>query len=528
MKNEWDAFGNNTMSVDIKTSKSGKTLPECFCLVEICGSRSGRRYILDKETLIGREPCCNIQIAAEDVSRQHVRILRTTDDNYQLEDLKSHNGTFINGVKIKQPTLLKPEDKIQLGSTTTFIFTRFSPLEDQILQEQKLESLGRLARGVAHDFNNLMAVALADIDFLRRNYLQPAVAKEDIQACLDNIETAARRAADLTKQLLGFARCGKYENRCFNISLLIEEIVNLTRRTFDSSIIVESNIKPQLMIVGDPAQAHQVLLNLCLNARDAMPQGGILMITATFCSMAEEQLLNLPMLSPGDYVLICIEDNGVGMNRETCKKIFDPFFTTKAPGKGSGLGLATAYGIIKNHSGHVEVDSELGQGTIFRIYFPAAEEVTREASEKPTSTALPAIGNNVHSKTILLVEDVEQERKFARQMLEQLGYRVVEAADGREAIKIYLEQRQKIDLIILDMILPNLSGRETFRWLKKINPLIKVLVISGYLNEERISEMLTEGALGFMAKPYDLESLKKNIAALLNDVQEIQPLPFYP
>ncbi len=510
MWNNWDDESEDTIPVEMRQiSTNSSELGPTFYLTMLMGTSAGKRFVLEKDVIIGRDPEATIQLAAGDISRHHAQIYRTEAGDYLLEDLQSQNGTLVNGVRVGRH-LLKVGDKIQFGASSLFLFTHYSPLEDQLNQEQKLESIGRLAGGVAHDFNNLMAIVLANIDFLRQTLMQEIGERDELIESMNSIELAAKRASDLTRQLLGFARRGKYENRPMDISLIFEEAVGFIRRSFDPSIIILVNIQPNLIVTGDSVQLHQVLMNLCVNARDAMPIGGTLTIKGSLTTVREEQALKIPSLLPGPYVLLTVQDTGLGMDKDTCKKIFEPFFTTKELGKGSGLGLATVYGIIKNHGGHIEVDSAVGQGTTFSVYLPTADMVSRELSAKPTLSIAPAIGS-----TILFVEDVETERKTTTKLLERLGYQVIEAQDGREAVKLFMKHRQEIKLVLLDMILPNLSGTETFRWLRKIDPQIKVLITSGYIDEERASDLLAQGALGFLPKPHRTELLQSAVLVAL-------------
>jgi two-component system, cell cycle sensor histidine kinase and response regulator CckA len=522
--NKLEAWDEETSTVDgkhdrvtappvSKTQEASIVGRERGQLIILVGTGAGRTYTIDEDELvIGRALEAHVHLPADDVSRRHARIYRTSVDGpFAVEDLSSRNGTLVNGVPVKQQ-VLHLGDKIRVGAKTILMFTQFDELEDQLLQSQKMESIGRLAGGVAHDFNNLLGAILANTSFLRGLGPQACFDDRDVVASIEDIETAARRAADLTKQLLGFARRGNYEKRPVDVMSLLDEIKALSSRTFEKKVTVTVTSPPELTLLGDASQLHQVLMNLCINARDAMPDGGDLSIIAELVHLSEDQVLTLPFLMPGDFVVISVRDNGVGMDAETLRRAFEPFFTTKGPGKGTGMGLATAYGIVKNHGGHIQAESELGKGSAFKVYLPAADRPTAKVLGIEAEFSQQGGTRKIHAGLVLVVEDEEIFRNSARRLLEGMGFGVLCAVDGVEAIKVFQSHRDLIQLVLLDMIMPEMGGVETFHELRKIKPQVKVLLNSGYTELHSVRALLAAGAEGFLQKPYDAGALAEAIS----------------
>ncbi|MEA3434945.1 MAG: PAS domain S-box protein [Thermodesulfobacteriota bacterium] len=381
-------------------------------------------------------------------------------------------------------------------------------LEAQVRQSQRMESIGTLAGGIAHDFNNLLmgiqgsaSVMLLDIKPDHSHY-------ENIKL----IERCIKSGAKLTGQLLGFARRGKYVVTPCNLN----EIVNRTSLIFGHTrkeITIHIKQNEDLRAVNvDMGQIEQVLLNMYVNAWQAMPDGGDLYIETDNVTLdAQYNKTKLYHAAPGKYVKVSVTDNGTGMDKKTLKRIFEPFFTTRDIGTGTGLGLASAYGIIKNHEGIINCYSELGHGTTFNIYMPVSSSEAKTIEDKEISLDA-SLGNG----TILLVDDEEVVAQGCRQVLEALGCEVYVALGGEEAIKIYRESQDKIDLVVLDMIMPNMSGGETYDRLKEINPEIKVLLSSGYSIRGQATGILNRGCNGFIQKPFNMEQLSHKIREILD------------
>ena len=379
-------------------------------------------------------------------------------------------------------------------------------LEQQIMQAQKMESIGTLAGGIAHDFNNLLGGILGYASLMKSK-----IAKDhEAFKYANTIETSATRAAELTAQLLAFARGGKYEVTVLNLNAIINETLEIIGRTIDKSIEIETDLQDGLVTVeADAVQIEQVVMNLCVNARDAMPNGGKLIIETGIERLTEEYVHSHMGAKEGLYVRMSLTDTGVGMTKETVERIFEPFFTTKEKGKGTGLGLSMVYGVVKNHGGYVHVYSEPGEGSVFKVYLPANGKA--EIKELPRNES-PANGTEL----VLVVDDEEPIRFLAKDTLESFGYSVLLAENGEQAVEIYKTRRNEIDLVVLDMIMPKMGGRETFLKLKAMNPDIKALLSSGYSQNEKAEEILNSGVSGFVQKPYQIDTLLSKVRSALD------------
>lgn len=382
-------------------------------------------------------------------------------------------------------------------------------LEERLQQSQKMEAVGRLAGGVAHDFNNLLAGILGYASMLKA---EPSAGDRVLKAA-DVIEKAAERAAQLTRQLLGFARKGKHQNVPVNVHDTVQDVVTLLSRTIDKNIRITQSLKARTpFVLGDPGQIEQVILNLALNARDAMPDGGDLVFETGAVEISHAEAEALQDISAGRYMCMSVSDTGQGIPEEVRARIFEPFFTTKAQGKGTGMGLAMVYGIVNNHGGTIKVKTELGKGTKFTIYFPPglAPQQIGSAFNGAAPTA-PTAGKG----RILIVDDEEVVREMASDMLTSMGYEVVTVRDGQEAVDYYQDHADKIDLALIDMVMPRLGGRDCFRALKGINPNVRAVLTTGYGRDGAAQEILNEGMRGFAHKPYGLRDLSEVIAEAL-------------
>lgn len=373
--------------------------------------------------------------------------------------------------------------------------TERKSLEAQLRLAQKMEALGTLAGGIAHNFNNLLTGIMGNSSLV---LLETDPTHPNCEH-LKNIEKLVESGAKLTRQLLGYAREGRYEVRPISLNQVVGETAN-TFATMRKDIRVHQELAGDLPdIRADWGQVEQVLLNLCVNAADAMPGGGDLFLKTM--NVTDKDMGAKPYkISPGAYVLLTVRDTGIGMDKETRERVFDPFFTTKGMGRGTGLGLASVYGIVKAHGGYIDVESEKGQGATFSLYFPTSE---RRAKEAVKSTKHLTKGTG----TILLVDDEHMVLEVSVKMLERLGFAVLEAKEGREAIDIYEAHKNEIDLVVLDMIMPGMGGGETYDHMKEINPGVRVLLSSGYSLDGQASEILNRGCDGFIQKPFKMEEL---------------------
>lgn len=396
-------------------------------------------------------------------------------------------------------------------ATLNFIrdITEQKRLETQLQQAQKMEAMGTLAGGIAHDFNNL----LMGIQGRTSLMLTDANSSHTYLEHLKGIEEYVKSAAGLTKQLLGFARGGKYEVKPTRLNELIAYQNQMFGRTRKEVTIREKFDENLWTVEVDRGQIEQVLLNIYVNAWQAMSGGGDLYIQ-TENLFIDEDHSHLHGVDPGVYVRISITDTGAGMDKETQQKIFDPFFTTKKIGKASGLGLASAYGIIKNHNGFIDVDSERGEGSTFNIYLPASEK--EAVKEKELTQGSKIIKG---SETILLVDDEKMIIDVGGEMLERLGYRVRIAEDGEKAIEKVSEMSEKIDLVILDMIMPGMDGGITFDRIRKIRPELPVMLSSGYSINGQATEIMNRGCNGFIQKPFNMAKLSKKVRKILDEAK---------
>jgi signal transduction histidine kinase/CheY-like chemotaxis protein len=377
-------------------------------------------------------------------------------------------------------------------------------LERQIQQVQKLEAIGTLAGGIAHDFNNL----LMGIQGRTSLMLTDTASSHPYFEHLKGIEDYVKSAADLTKQLLGFARGGKYEVKTTDLNDLITNQNQMFGRTRKDITIREKYEENLWTVEVDQGQIQQVLLNLYINAWQAMPGGGDLYIQTQNVNL-DEHYTKPFKASPGKYVKVSVTDTGVGMDEVTRQKIFDPFFTTKEMGRGTGLGMASVYGIVKNHEGFITVYSKKGEGATFNIYLPATEKETVKEKELEKDELKG-------SEIVLLVDDEDMIIDVGQPMLEKMGYNVLVAKDGREALEIYQKNEQDIDMVILDLIMPDIGGGDTYDRLKEINPEIKVLLSSGYSIDGQASEILKRGCSGFIQKPFNMKKLSQKIREILD------------
>jgi two-component system cell cycle sensor histidine kinase/response regulator CckA len=377
-------------------------------------------------------------------------------------------------------------------------------LKGQLQQAQKMEAIGTLAGGIAHDFNNLLMAILGNVSLMRldMDHLHPHHER------LLQIEKQVVSGADLTKRLLGFARGGRYEVRPVNINDVIDKTAAMFGRTKKEITIHTKFAKDIATVEVDQGQIEQVLMNLYVNAWQAMPAGGELYLETRNVDMAEGDVQHFKV-KPGRYVRISVADTGVGMDIKTKERIFDPFFTTKEMGKGTGLGLAMVYGIVTGHEGIINVYSEPGQGATFSIYLPASR---KEIVGEKIVTAAPVKG----SETVLVVDDERSVLDVSKDMLETLGYRVYVAGGGQEAVAVYAERKDKIDLVILDLIMPGLSGEETFDRLRGIDPEVRVLLSSGYTINTQARQIMDRGCLGFMQKPFHIQDLSRKLREVLD------------
>ena len=380
-------------------------------------------------------------------------------------------------------------------------------LEQQVHLLQRFEAIGRLAGGVAHDFNNVIGAIMGWADL----GVQAAIPGSSLQDKFLKIRSQADRAAALTRQLLAFARRQVLQSCNTNLNELTKEAISLLRNVIGERIEIHMELAEDLWIVwADPGQIEQVLMNLCLNSRDAMPNGGRLLIETKNAEIGQDYQSLHPYAVPGRYVLLRVFDTGAGMDAATLEHIFEPFFTTKEMGRGTGLGLATVYGIVKQHKGLIDVDSKPGQGTAFRVYLLLGEGPP-EVQEKRRKDALRG-----GSEGILIAEDNEGLREAAKEILESLGYRVILAKDGADAVRVFEENHPSIDLVFLDVVMPNLNGPEAYTRMCAIKPHIPVIFTTGYASEANLLSARSREKTTILQKPYGSQHLAQKLREILD------------
>jgi PAS domain S-box-containing protein len=387
--------------------------------------------------------------------------------------------------------------------------TERNRMEAQLRQAQKMDAIGTLAGGVAHDMNNVLGAVMAVASVIKLESPPDGKHQDDI----DEVLASCRRGRDLTQNLLGFARKGKYIKKRLSLNDRVESVTELLGRTISKLVVIDAELEPGLLAVeGDPGQITHVLMNVCLNAVDAMSSSGSgkgeLSIRTANVELDQVDLKGDAELRPGTYVRVEIRDSGEGMESETLSRAFEPFFSTKPKGKGTGLGLSMVYGTVANHGGRVSIESEPGQGTTVTIDLPALSSGEVEL----ISGELVPLSTSLERCTVLLVDDEEMVRAAGQRMLESLGHQVLLAEDGARAVEIYREQRERVGLVLLDLVMPVMDGAEAFNRLQELDPGVRVLITSGHAMEEAAEALLSRGALGFLQKPYAIDLLALELA----------------
>lgn len=443
----------------------------------------------------------------EDRKRLLSRLQRERKIDYYELKMRKIDGTPLY-IVANLIGIFDDEDRLIQIQGYLFDDTKRQSLENLLHQAQRLESLGTLASGIAHDFNNILAIILGHASLLKLHSNNP----EKISQSINAITLATERGSNLVKQMLTFARKTEISLNPIEINTLIKEIAKLIQETFPKIIEINLNLKPNLPpILADVTQIHQVLLNLCVNARDAMPHGG--KITISTESIYSEKLLEyFSSVQDTKYVAIIISDTGMGMNEETKNRIFEPFFTTKPQGQGTGLGLSVVHGIVTAHKGFIRVESKLGQGSTFYIYLPSVESY--QLHKEPSALN----GENLKggTETILIIEDEPYLRQMLVDMLNTKGYIVLTAENGAEGVEIFKQNTDKIQLVITDMGLPKHDGKEVFYQIKKIRSDTKVIIASGYIDPSLKSQLYQDGLKDFISKPYSFGEVLKKIRTILD------------
>jgi two-component system cell cycle sensor histidine kinase/response regulator CckA len=430
------------------------------------------------------------------------------EDDFQLEYRIMTRGGETRWVHNCVVAVRGPDGRITHYQGVILDVTEHKRLEEQFLQAQKMETVGRLAGGVAHDFNNLLT-AIRGYAGLARDALQPA---DPVRRDIEQVLKAAERAAALTGQLLAFSRRQIVELRPLSLNDLIREMDTILRRLAGEGINLKISLAPDLGVTRlDPSQIEQVLINLVVNARDAMPDGGTLIIETANVALDQEYASQHSGVTPGPFVTLAVSDNGVGMSEEAKAHLFEPFFTTKEAGRGTGLGLATVYGIVKQHHGHISIDSALGRGTMVHIYLPRADDEAGRLTRHEETEPMPR-GN----ETVLVVEDELAVRTLMVRILRSLGYRVLEAADGNEAIHLIRWYQGEVHLLLTDVVMPQLDGKVLADLLLDAFPSLRVLYVSGYASDVIAKRGVLREGVVLLPKPFSAAMLAGKVREVLD------------
>jgi signal transduction histidine kinase/ActR/RegA family two-component response regulator len=478
-------------------------------LVLLRGAQPGRRYPLDDHSSIGRGSSCTVQIEDAMASRRHALIQRLDATSWELIDLGSRNGTLLNGKPAGRDPV-RFGDHIQIGETV-FLFSHTDPLEERILHRQKLEAIGRLGAGIAHDINNVLGGILMNVDYVL-GLGDRSVSDPEVHECLADLRAASLLGAELTRRILAVARRGAAEHVQIDLSTLVNDTLEIARRTFDRSVKVQRSIAPQVHVRGDRAHLQQMLMNLLLNARDAMPQGGTLTVTLGYARPSEVESEMVAVA--GHHARLVVADTGIGMDASTRARIFEPFFTTKSADKGSGLGLATVMDVVTGHGGTIECHSQPSLGTSFRVVLPALMAAARTESRTPAGI-LRAPNLPRPTAKILVVDDEPLSRRSICRLLSRDGHLTLSAGDGREALEVFGREGQSIELVLMDLDMPELDGFGAMLEMRRRRPEVRVVFLTGFVTDVRKRELYEAGASVVLNKPCDAVTLREALALAL-------------
>jgi signal transduction histidine kinase len=481
-------------------------------MVEIAGEELGASHPIGDELILGRIPEIGVAIASPGVSRRHARIFKTSADAYAIEDMGSRNGTLVNGVPVLRQQPLNVGDRVQLGADVVFLFTRDDPVDEHLSHLRRMEVVGRLTASVVHDFNNLLAVMLSTLEHLDALNLDDHVPDEEAEASIEDALAAARDAAALTRRLLAVARPAGALKTKVSLSPVVDGVVRMCRRMFGDNIRIDQVLPQKLDVLGDETELAQVLMNLCVNARDAMPDGGTLRVSAAPLDLASHAP---PIPLTADYAVLTVEDDGVGMPPKVRERIFDPFFTTKEEGRGSGLGLSTVFTAVRRLGGHVEVESEPGEGTKFTLYLPlASSRPVRDTAGMSRRLKLdPETGRAKPLNVLVIAEEA-----LARRSVKRIGRRAgqeTRAFDENEALEILRAKILTPDVILIDADSSAGDPCDTIDRVRSAALDVPLVVLTAYLSPDKEAAVYEQGVSVVVRKPVGASDLESALLAAL-------------
>ena len=520
---EWDRAQAELRSAESRYRTLVERLPAVTYVAEL-GACGRWHYVSPQiESMLGFSPADWVSDSAQWIDRIHAedreKVLAVEEHFQKNRDLfQAEYRMFARDGRVvwfRDEAVMLPtaEDQPSLMQGVMYDITERKRLEDQLLHSQKMEAVGLLAGGVAHDFNNLLMLIQAHNERLRDAVAEDAPAQKESQG----IEHAVTRAASLTGRLLAFSRKQVLQPQVMDLNAVLGEVAKMLDRLIEKNITLRVVPAPQLWPVkADPGQVEQLIMNLAVNARDAMPEGGQLLIETRNAEIGNAHPRLRDGVRPGRYAMLIVSDSGVGMDSETQAHMFEPFFTTKEPGKGTGLGLPIVYGVVKQTGGWTHVESKPGQGTTFEIYLPWAEETETKAPAPVSEVQSDLAAAPRGTETILLVEDESGIRELASEFLRRQGYKVLHGMDGNEALRIAEGHEDLIHLLVTDMAMPNLGGKELAHRLRTVRPQIKVLFMSGYPDHPGLEDEDVGGQTTLLQKPFSLDTLAHKVRTLLD------------
>jgi two-component system, cell cycle sensor histidine kinase and response regulator CckA len=484
-----------------RTLDHTRATPSAVRITVVEGPAVGQEFKIDGSATVGRSPEATVMVDDPGVSRLHARI-RRSDSGFEVEDLASKNGTYLNGARVEH-AIVNLGDKIRVGPRVVLTLSTFDVVEEQVVQRQRLETVGRLGAGIAHDLNNVLAALHAGTAFLQQLPSDTALGDPRVRECLRDLTLATNQGAELTRGILRIVRGKRAVREPVDLGELVVEVARILRHTIDHSIQVETAVQPEVVVHGNHSELQQVLLNLCLNARDAMPEGGRLRVGVSLVSPPREVGLGTDRAC----AMLEVADTGFGIDADTRTRMFEPFFTTKGDGVGFGIGLSTVRDLVKLHGGRIALESARGVGSTFRLYFPAVDVQTFATTGERAPIRSPHPSDQPIS--ILLVDDEQLLRRSFGRLLRQHGFQVTEAAGGAEAVALYAASRH--DLVILDLDMPGMSGEQTQLELLRRDARARIMFASGHADPQREVVVRERGARAYLQKPYEINVLVTTI-----------------